>query len=573
MSSEKAKVKSILVVAITRMGDMLQASPTLVGLKREYPEARITVCIEKQFRAICEGIPGIDEVYELDLALVCRCLAREREGVVEAFEYVSERVEELKLRKFDFCLNMSSSAYTAILLKMLEIPDCRGWVSDEEGHRIISSPWAMLFSAFVYHSNRDYNSMNLVDVFRSACGVTQHPKHLVYNTTEEARSFARDFVKQNGGDSKGPLICIQAGASQEKRQWSPARFAYLTELLVRDQDAHVMFVGSKSELKIIDSIVSQAHTRLPENKHANITVAAGITDFNQLAALLENAKVLITGDTGPMHMSVAVGTPVVALFLASALCFETGPYSEGNFVIQPQVSCNPCNPNYPCARPDCHDQIRPELVAYLTKLRAETTTKSLDNVRIDERVADPSEVAVYVTNFDRDNFLDFHQVNGIAPRHGRPGEYFRSAREAYRTLWKEEFQAARERFDLQGQRPSVNLPEIVSNGLGEAIALTTEGAKLLAQLSALIRDKQSPPKLLGEVSQALEQIDKNIEEVGLGFPILGALTRIFVMEKENMRGDDPLKLASQMNDIYQKLAHRAEKFGQLFGYYSTEGRS
>lgn len=545
---------------------MLQATPTIVGFKEQWPAAKVTVLIEKQFAFICEGIPGIDEVVEIDLSYVCRCLWAEREGIVDAYRYLDEMVAELRSRHFDFCLNMSSSGYTALLLKMLDIPDCRGWISDDEGHRIISSPWAMLFSAFVYHSNREYNSLNLVDIFRCASGVTKHPTRLVYNVSEDGRAFAERYLADNFAGDAGlgrpggrPLVCIQAGASQGKRQWSAARFAFVARELIDQLGARIVFTGSSSELPIIESI-----TRLIERD--GVVVAAGKTKVSELAGLLERANVLITGDTGPMHLSVAVGTPVVALFLASALCFETGPYSEGNIVLQPQISCNPCNPNFPCSRPDCHDQIAPELVVHMTKVRLREKDLSLvGKVDLPDRYCDPTQVAVFVTTFDKDRFLEFRQVNGVSPRHGRSGEYFRTAREAYRELWKNEFLPS-------DAVKAVQLPETVPaaalQGVAETIELTKAGTGLINQLLEVILDNSKPARLLSEISQKIQAVDKSIEEVGLGSPILGALTRIFVMEKENMRGDNPELLASEMRELYRRLANRTTRFDRLFGYHS-----
>src|SRR5258708_5295944 len=131
----------ILLVNITRLGDMLQATPTITGMKMENPDCKITVLVEKQFEEVCHSLPDIDEVMAIDLGMTCRSLAREQDGIVDAFEYVSEFVEQLRERKFDYCLNMSSSAYTALLLRLVGIQRNGGWVSDEEGYRVISSDW------------------------------------------------------------------------------------------------------------------------------------------------------------------------------------------------------------------------------------------------------------------------------------------------------------------------------------------------------------------------------------------------------------------------------------------------
>jgi ADP-heptose:LPS heptosyltransferase len=111
--------KKVLLVNITRLGDMLQATPTIAGIKQENPDCHITVLVEKQFEAICHVLPNIDAVIGIDLAYTCRSLAEEQSGIVDAYEYITELVNKLKAENFDYCLNMSSSAYTAILLRML----------------------------------------------------------------------------------------------------------------------------------------------------------------------------------------------------------------------------------------------------------------------------------------------------------------------------------------------------------------------------------------------------------------------------------------------------------------------
>ena len=265
---------------------------------RSYEPAKITILVEREFASICRGIPGIDEIYELDLAMVCRCLHRDGDGVVDALEYVDKIVEDLKQRNFDYCLNMASSGYTAILLKLLEVEDCRGWISDDEGNRLIVSPWSMLFAAFVFHSNRDYNSLNLVDIFRSSSGVRAHPHRLMYNVTDDAREFIAHFLEENFGDLDGPLICLQAGASQGKRQWAPSKFATLVRLLVEELGARVVLTGSKSEEYITEAILSE---------YQNERVAAL---FKQHRDNLFDGLVGYGRNKGSNSLVVAVGEPV-----------------------------------------------------------------------------------------------------------------------------------------------------------------------------------------------------------------------------------------------------------------------
>jgi ADP-heptose:LPS heptosyltransferase len=362
-------------------------------------------------------LPNIDAVIGIDLAYTCRSLAEEQSGIVDAYEYITELVNRLKAEKFDYCLNMSSSAYTAILLKMLGVPQTGGWTADEEGYRVIESEWARLFATSVHHQNRQYNSLNLVDVFRCSADVEQHPQKLLVSVLPETKEYAETLIREAAFTNTGPLIAVQAGASQGKRQWAPARFAEMIKILVGEYNARVIMTGSSKEQAIVQPIVEACASN-------NVYSAVGRTSIPQIAALLNLCDVLVTGDTGPMHISVAAGTPVVSMFLASAYGFETGPYSAGNIVLQPIIGCGPCNPNKACSRPDCHDMISPRLMAYLAAERAKGDIKEVSPDR-----ADPTKVLVYRSTFDELGFCD------LVPLNKPDGDMFSRHRKAYRKLW------------------------------------------------------------------------------------------------------------------------------------------
>lgn len=534
---------NILLVNITRLGDMLQATPTIAGMKAENPDAKVTVLVEKQFEEVCHSIPNIDEVVGIDLGMTVRSLAREQDGIVDAYEYVTEFVDTLRAKNFDYCLNMSSSGYTALLLKLIGIARNGGWTADEEGHRVIESDWARLFATSVFHQNRQYNSLNLVDVFRCSADVIQHPPKLMLNIEPAAREHAETLIREAAFTNTGPLVAIQAGASQEKRQWSPAHFIELIKTLTNEHQARVVLVGSKKELSIIEPIKAGCDS-------PNVAVFAGKTTIPQLAAVIEACDVLVTGDTGPMHVSVAAGTPVVAMFLASAYGYETGPYSEGNLVLQPVIGCGPCNPNKPCSQTDCHETIAPGLVAKLTMLRAAGDVRS-----IPPGLVDPRRVIVYRSCFDSHGFCD---LQPLTSNEFDPLARFRAA---YRKLWLD---------DLGGlefapaERRALALAADEVAGVEQLGELAGRGEALIDELKRLIKDVRVSGRALAGVNEQLSSLDRRIEEVGYNFSHLGPVARMFVFAKENLSGTDALDLASQMGTIYGDLRRRCRKLNEYF---------
>ncbi len=539
MKRKHAHKENILLVNITRLGDMLQATPTISGMKQENPNAKITVLVEKQFSEVCHFLPDIDEVVALDLGMTVRSLDRQSDGIIDAYEYLSEVVENLRSKKFDYCLNMSSSGYTALLLKLVDVKRRGGWTADSEGFRVIETDWARLFATSVFHQNRQFNSLNLVDIFRCSADVEKHPDKLQIKILPEAKEYAENLVREHGFTNEGPLIAIQAGASQGKRQWDPRNFIRLINVLTEKYKARVVLTGSKGELNIINPIVEGTDKN-------NVMLAAGRTSIPQLAALLHISDLLVTGDTGPMHISVATGTPVVSLFLASAFGFETGPYSEGNLVLQPVISCGPCNPNKSCARPDCHFHIEPEALAELVWLRVNKDIKELP-----ANLLDTGKVTVYRSYFDEYGFCD------LAPIHKVASDFYHPYRRAYRSLWLE---------DIGGFKVGEKSKLSVSKELEPLSAVTKvaeEGVKAATRLIELIENPTSPASELGVVSDKLSHVDEIIEKIGYEHPFLGPLTRMYVFAKENIQGKDPKALTEQTLGNYTDLARRANRFAQL----------
>jgi ADP-heptose:LPS heptosyltransferase len=539
---------NVLLVNITRLGDMLQATPTIAGIKKENPCARITVVVEKQFAEVCNLIPDIDEVISLDLTYVVKCLHRDGEGVIEAYKYFHDVMEDLKSRNFDYSLNMASSAYTALILSLVGAPKMGGWTADEEGHRKIESDWARLFASSVFHQNRHFATLNLVDVFRLSADVIHHPHHLILSVSDTAKLYAQNLIDGFEFRNKGPIVCIQAGASQAKRQWKTENFVELIKKLLHDNDARIVLTGTKGELSIINPIVAALNS-------PNVAVAAGKTSIEQLAALLQLSDILITGDTGPMHISVAVGTPVVSMFVASALGYETGPYGEGSIVVQPTISCGPCHPGKSCATIECHDLISPHLIGELTRLRLLGPIEELPR-----NLSNPQSYRVFTTGFDEHGVWDLIPID---PFDNDPASPYR---EAYRRLWLEDLLGVStnkrnfERSLLKVSNIAINDPYI---GLKELKEYANRGLVLLNELVEVVQDKWSPPEKLGEIADELEAIDLTVEQVGYHYPQLGLLVRMFVFAKENLEGYDIDKLSVQMTEVYEALSRRVDLFSKF----------
>jgi heptosyltransferase-2 len=149
---------------------------------------------------------------------------------------------------------------------------------------------------------------------------------------EEDRRWAEQMLKDFGLGNGNPLIGMNPGATYGiAKCWYPGRFGELGKKLREKWKSNLLLFGKEEEKAIAEETIQQ-------NGGIDLT---GKTNLLQLAALLERCHLLVTNDTGTMHVAAAVGTPVVALF-GSTDPSTTGPWGEGHVVIRKDLPCSPC---------------------------------------------------------------------------------------------------------------------------------------------------------------------------------------------------------------------------------------
>ncbi|MBY0280517.1 glycosyltransferase family 9 protein [Candidatus Binatia bacterium] len=528
-------VKRIVVVNLTRLGDLLQTSPTIAGLHAVHPDASITVVAERNFAEVCESIPGVDHVYRVDFDGLGHLLLDGPGKVLEAYHRVRDVVTELRAERFELALNYSSSRMSAVLLGLLRIDDVRGWAMTADGHRAIRSPWARLFAASCL--NRRVAAFNLVDCYRGVAGCLDAPVDgLSFRVGEPARRAVAERLTECGVGDDASLVALQLGASREVRQWPIEAFAALARALAADGH-RIVLLGGAGERALAERLQGAcADAASPPLD------LCGRTSIQELAALLERCRLLVTGDTGPMHMAAATRTPIVGLFFGPALPFDTGPYGSGHVVLHAGVSCAPCDHAVNCLDPFCRRTLTPELVTEIVRARLAADAGRLDALAT--QAGRSGAVRVYRTGFDGDGLFACTALGDLAPRADD------ALRDAYRATW-----LAR----LAG-RP---LPPACGARIDAApFAALGELARLGGQLARDLQQQATrrPPSIgaIERTGREIETLDQSIAEHGRVHPEVALLTQMFAFEKEAMAGETLDQLAPECVRLYRDLARSAD---------------
>jgi lipopolysaccharide heptosyltransferase II len=180
-----------------------------------------------------------------------------------------------------------------------------------------------------------------------AIGISSSEVEYNIYISDQDRNAANDLLMQHGIKAPKPLVAINPMAKWETKLWDNLKFANLADRLIEQANADIIFTGGQEDREAIEYIISDMKTRA-----ANL---AGKTDLKTLAALYEKTSIVVSTDTGPMHMAAAVGTPVVALFGPTAP-WRTGPFGDDHQIVRADLECSPCFKRQ-CKTIDCMKEI------------------------------------------------------------------------------------------------------------------------------------------------------------------------------------------------------------------------
>jgi hypothetical protein len=214
--------------------------------------------------------------------------------------------------------------------------------------------WASLLA-------REFGALNLVDLFNRVAELPIDGGTLEMDVPRSAHESAGRWLAGRGL-VEGPFVALQLGASEERKRWQPEQFAAMANRLPM-RLGPVVLVGSAGEREL----AGRAIARL-ERPYLDAT---GATTLHELAALLSRASLLVTNDTGTMHVATAMGTRILDLSTGPVFVHETGPYAIGSIAVEPASACFPCAAGAVCRHLSCRDDFMPDDIAALAMFALE----------------------------------------------------------------------------------------------------------------------------------------------------------------------------------------------------------
>lgn len=551
---------NILILNLTRMGDLIQTSPLILGLRKKEPDCKITMLANVKFSGITRFMKGIDELITFDVAQFGSDSGAETDALA-VYNYLDKLTRKLNLRKFDTIINLSHTKVSAMLTKLIEAGDIRGFSSTPRGSLLVRNPWLIYFTAFI--TFRRLSRFNLVDLNSLGAGISAD-SNLRLNITPDNKSVEsfQDHLKAKSVAPSDLLIGIQAGASREDRRWSPTSFAAVADRLVEEKGAKIVLFGAASEKKLGDQV--------EEAMSANAINLIGATDLEELTLWIKRVDLLITNDTGTMHVAAALERPIVALFFVHARAEETGPYCEGAIILQSDIDCAPCSHQTVCGHMSCLKYISAEDVLEACNMALDGRQTVPDDGLLFDRVK------IYVSGFGKDGLLDFR------PLKREPLDKLELFAYLYRPLFSETFGKwdAPEAiggesigdFAIDDLKERFKIPEDakmegwIGRGVegAERMRLLAESGEKLA-LEIIETGAGQDSARLTKIGGKLNAIDYSISLLSGAYDVLQPLAHVYKRRAENFIGEDPVDLARQALMAHSWLKMSASLFVNICG--------
>ena len=306
----------ILIVEVNWLGDVLVSTPAIKALRGKFPDSFIACLIVPRVKEVLKGNPNIDRLIVYDEA-----------GLHKGLFGKIGLVRELRENNFDLAVLFHRSFTRAMIVYAAGIPERLGYSTLKRKY-LLTKPLPM----------PDKDSSHRVDYYLDlvkplGCGTQD--RFYEFFTSADDEEYIESFLEREGIVPGDFVVCLNAGGNWFPKRWPKENFALLADRLINEYKAKVIFSGSEQDVELVEEILRQM-TYKP-------VIAAGYTSLKQSACLFRKADLLISSDSGPLHIAAGVGANIIGLFGPTSH-LVTAPIGKGRISsIHKDIVCTvPC---------------------------------------------------------------------------------------------------------------------------------------------------------------------------------------------------------------------------------------
>ncbi len=338
--------RRICLIKPSALGDVVQALPVLSALRGRFPEAHIAWVVNRSYAGLLADHPHLDEIIAFDRGAGGMWSRAARRGFAELNASLRER-------RFDLVVDLQGLLRSGLMARATGAARRVGMSDAREGARFC-------YTDVVPMPATPTSAVERYWLVAAALGAGDGGKQFVIGLGAPDHDWAARAV----GRSSGLRVAIHPGARWATKRWPAAHFAELARRIGREFGATFILVGGPEETATAAELDSSLASRT-----INLV---GKTSLKQLAAVLGDVHLVITNDSGPMHLAAALGTPVVGIFTCTSPD-RARPFGPGHLLVSPNIWCAASYLKC-CSRMDCMaeltaDRVWPAARAHIAALR------------------------------------------------------------------------------------------------------------------------------------------------------------------------------------------------------------
>ena len=336
---------NILIVKTSAIGDVTHTLPALNAIRKKYPNAHISWLVEEAAQDIVRGHHALTEVL----------VSRRKKWINDiksknfftAINEIFSFIRCIRNKQYDLVIDFQNLLKSSMFIALTRAQKKAGY-----GVGMAHSEYSyIVLDHRVPAVNMDYHAVYRELILLEKLGIPVKTIEFDLPVFDTDRREIVNRLYSEGALNQKPLIAINPMAKWRTKLWDLSKFSLIADQC-SDWGFQVVFTGSQQDMDGISEIQKKMKTRA-----INL---CGKTSLKSLAALYEKCQLLITTDTGPMHIAASLGKSVVAIFGPTAP-WRTGPFGNQHAVVRVDLPCSPCFKRY-CDKHDCMKQISVDLV-------------------------------------------------------------------------------------------------------------------------------------------------------------------------------------------------------------------
>jgi len=316
----------IVIVEVNWLGDVLFSTPAIRAIRKKHPGAYIAALVVPRCKVLLLGNNYLDEVIVLD-----------EEGRYKGFGGKLRLARDLKVRHFNIAYIFRPSLTRTLCLFLAGVRRRIGFVTTKTA--------CLLTERVVFPKDK----MHRADIYYYLVTGSRIPsgeRYCDYFVSPDDRDFIEDFLRKHRLGQEKNLVTLHVGGNWDLKRWPKERFAQLIDVLKENYQMDVVISGAYSEYGLAEGIASLTRSKP--------FIACGLTTLKQLGVLFQKSSIVISADSGPLHVAAAVGARVLSLYGPTSPEL-TGPLSRDELPILCGRQAPACQ--VPCYNLECKDNV------------------------------------------------------------------------------------------------------------------------------------------------------------------------------------------------------------------------